>query len=146
MIPGDSPRVQTPIQMLFKLRSGTSFEGKVLFRASNCFNNYSMTFKIERRRKHIVNRFFYMPMGVFRNAVVLSLEKHMPFQGWRRQKGHFSDLSIQKYSLFFRPIQKKIGLFKLAQPVHYAYILYWIHYVIMCSSVRALQCFIQPYN
>ena len=64
---------------------------------------------------------------------------------WRRQKGNFSG-SLQKYSLFLRPIQKKIGLFKLAQPVHYAYILYWIHYVIICSSVRALQCFIQPYN
>ena len=44
-------------------------------------------------------------MGVFRNAVVLSLEKHMPFQGWRRQKGHFSDLSrntVYFFDLFKR--------------------------------------------
>ena len=44
----------------------------MLFRASNYFDNYSMTFKREGEKIVV----FYMPMGVFRNAVVLSLEKH----------------------------------------------------------------------
>ena len=57
----------------------------MLFRASNFFNNYSMTFKREGEKIVV----FYMPMGVFRNAVVLSLEKHA-----------FSRLEATKRSFF----------------------------------------------